>query len=256
MRNRIFLILPLLAPMAVGCGDSGTTADMAMTPTQKDMAMTGPGPDMTMTGPGPDMTMTGPGPDMTMTSSPDMTSTFPAAPTLGATQIDRMGRPGINTAVTDPFDPTKATQDMNKEKYNADSNAAMWVTTWTGAFIKSLTVYDGLDTVCGNQAGYSFGKMNPMTPVDAYGTLGAALADDELYVDTTQMTCALYLGVELKTLGAMVPADCGGRTPTENVIDETYSLLVAGAPAGITNGVTKDADTGPGATFPFLGAPN
>ncbi len=267
MRTRMFVMVSLLAPLAAGCGDSGTT-DMAATtdsaaprdmatPAGNDMA-TPAGNDMAMPV-GNDMAMPVGG-DMAM--GPDMAQTFPAAPVLGD-EIDRMGRPGVNTAMTDPFDPDMNKQAMTKEMYNQGNDPSMWVVNWTGAFIANLAKWDSLNGACGDQAGYDFPNnprvSPPMTPVAAYGTLAAALADDELYVDTTQTTCSLYLAVELNTLtgGLAGKNDCGGRTLTANVIDETYSLVMTGQPAGVTNGVLKDADNAMGmASFPFLNAPN
>jgi hypothetical protein len=81
--------------------------------------------------------------------------------------------------------------------------------------------------------------------------------DDELYLNTASGDCSIYLGVEANAVNAIPNTDCGGRTPLENTIDETYSLLAIGAPSGVTNGITSDADSMPSLTeFPFLGAPN
>ena len=70
--------------------------------------------------------------------------------------------------------------------------------------------------------------------------------------------CQIYLGVELELLGALPPGtDCGGRTPLENTIDETYSLLVIGQVSGVTNGILVDGDgVASLTTFPFLANPN
>jgi hypothetical protein len=218
---------------------------------------------MTMTM--PDMTMTIPMPDMTMIA-------FPPAPALGA-QIDRMGRPGINTVLTDPFDTIAGTaEDAVKDSYNAAADP----TTWDGAFhgaasmtthsyLKgNLGIFDGLDVSstpgdgCGTQLAADSAGVNAR-----YDFLASVLADDELYIDTSQSVCGLYLGVEVAALGITIP-DCGGRTPLEDVIDETYTLLSVGI-SGImpnqsfvvTDGIARDADNPPQlATFPFLGAPN
>jgi hypothetical protein len=207
-----------------------------------------------------------PSPDMANNPSPDMAGP-PAAPTIGA-QIDRMGRPGINTALTDPFwNEGVQTVDQHHAKqdaYNQASAPAQWATTMLGGkavldiFKANLAVYDGADTglatmpnVCGNQAAFN----GPLG--SGYVTLATVLADDELYVDTTQTTCTQYLGAELKALGVNLN-DCGGRTLTENVIDVTYNALVIGAVTGpVTNGVTSDGDGAPSnSTFPFLGSAN
>ena len=47
-----------------------------------------------------------------------------------------------------------------------------------------------------------------------------------------------------------------GRTPLENSIDVTYSLVAIGAFTGVTNGITSDADgTASLTVFPFLDRP-
>jgi hypothetical protein len=75
---------------------------------------------------------------------------FPAAPTLG-TQIDRVGRPAINTLLNHGFDPT-ADAGSAKEKYNADTGSGSgWVATWRGELAKNAAIIDALDTgMCGN----------------------------------------------------------------------------------------------------------
>ncbi len=193
---------------------------------------------------------------------------LPAPPTLGQ-QIDRIGRPAINTALTDPFyldDPTSdgtmnPMQDAHKDGYNADVNQAMWPQAWTPVFEKSLAYYDLIDGVCGNQllaspAGADAGP-------GRYATLAGALADDQLYLDLTRAECGAatnYLAVEARfALGQNVPG-CGGRTPVDDVIDTTYTLLAQGAGgAPIVDGIDHDADPSAPASltsFPFLNPPN
>ena len=54
------------------------------------------------------------------------------------------------------------------------------------------------------------------------------LADDELYVNTAKSACNAYLGVEFNyATGVDVPS-CGGRAPSYDVIDYSYSMLMAG----------------------------
>jgi hypothetical protein len=97
-----------------------------------------------------------------------------------------------------------------------------------------------------------------------YSFIATVLADDELYVNTTSGTCGLYLAQEAAALGLSAAAgDCGGRTPLEDVVDESYTLLTAGVTAylgnahAVTDGIDADADHPPSATdFPFLGVPN
>jgi hypothetical protein len=210
----------------------------------------------------------------------DMT-THPPPPTLGL-QIDRMGRAAINTALTDPFflaGPTM--EDQTKDSYNIDGVASGWVAQWGPRFEPNLAILDAMDGICGNQALASSSGADAGT--GRYLALANTLADDQLYVDTTRGDCTdsvvppnvagNYLAVEARAVaaaGGPLPAlpGCGGRTPTNNTIDLSYTLIGEGtdfASAGfIVNGVDVDVDpagdAGAGATsitvFPFLGQPN
>src|SRR5262249_20287402 len=77
------------------------------------------------------------------------TSNTPAPPAIGDL-IDRMGRPAVNTAVTDPFDTDKEKQDTAKDKYNTTGPEG-WVSSYKSTFAGNIAIYDALDTVCGNQ---------------------------------------------------------------------------------------------------------
>ena len=176
----------------------------------------------------------------------------PAKPALGATQIDRMGRAGVNTALTDPFDIVSGmTPNQVKDAYNAVADPSAWAGQFKGKIAQNLAILDSLDTNCGNQllAGSS-------AVAGRYDTLAGVLADDRLYVRTDKTTCATYLGAEANFVG-VTNDDCGGRTPVYNTIDVTYSALAIGQFSGVTNGFTSDSEGTPNATaFPFLGAPN
>src|SRR5215471_11148956 len=55
----------------------------------------------------------------------------PPPPAVGADQIDRMGRAGVNTALTNPFfDPSVTSQeDMHgaiQDEYNGSTSPAAW----------------------------------------------------------------------------------------------------------------------------------
>lgn len=236
-----------------GGGDTGTTTD----------ASAGPDTSTADTGPSPDGVA------------------FPSAPTLGA-QIDRMGRAGVNTALTDPFwddgTQTSAGHKIQQDKYNQASDPAAWkdVLLATGktvgdAIKGNLAAFDALDGSsdgtmandgCGNQLAYNatVGGMN----YPNYTLLAAVLTDDRLYVNTAGRTCNTYLAVEANVLG-VTNNDCGGRTPTYNTIDITYSALAAGVAVcqtsttcPVSSGVKVDPDTGsaaPGPNFPYLGDP-
>lgn len=184
----------------------------------------------------------------------------PAVPTLGML-IDRMGRPAVNTALTNPFDlyrPGGGTtaieaSDVTKNRYNRDGNPANWVTNWgatpagaaNAAVNTHLAILDGLDGgTCGNQLAFN--------STTKYATLTSVLAADVLQLDSSRTACNQYLGAELNFLGT-TNANCGGRTLSMDVVDTTYSALAVGAVTGVTDGITQT--TAPSATFPFLTAP-
>jgi len=187
-------------------------------------------------------------------------SQFPTAPTIGSTQLDRMGRAGVNTALTDPFYTDKPTHDGKLDAYNKAAPSA-----WPGfaaQFAGSLAVLDGLDGICGNQPLYSAGMDGGAA--GAYGTLAGILANDQLLLATTVSSCSgasNYLAVEVSVITSGTPASCGGRTPLDNTIDTTYAVLSGGAFSAVpvVNGVTAEADPTANAanltTFPYLGAP-
>jgi len=201
-------------------------------------------------------------------SNPDLAPAgFPAAPTVGA-QIDRLGRPGVNTALTDPFWDTmgdgtgKAAHQAKQDAYNQNSDPTTWATQFAGAMKASLGVYDSLDqdvvapaASCGNQAGFGALSMSDYTVLG-----GIVLPDDQLYVNTGSGTCSQYLGVELAVLG-VANTDCGGRSPLYNTIDLTYAAfanatLALMSPVPNLNGVPQDSDgTASISAFPFLAGP-
>jgi hypothetical protein len=213
-------------------------------------------------------------------------SAFPAAPTLG-TQIDRLGRPAINTALNHGFD-AMATAGTAKDAYNQDGSPGGWTTAYAPEFAKNLAILDALDTGltcvagtctpngaatngdgCGNQVLYNGNLGGGGTAaLTSYLTLAGVLADDELFLDTTKASCDLanhqnYLAVEFNYLTMVNNATCGGRSPTNDVIDTSYAALAIGlagfatadfTPAfGDTVGPHTDVSND---TFPFLGAPH
>lgn len=210
----------------------------------------------------------------------------PAPPTLGA-QIDRMGRPAVNTALNSVLDadPLKTTK---KENYNKASMPGSWLTTQLdpgvatnnvrAEFAKYIGIFDVIDQGntnipttpqvaqargCGNSALYN-PAANP--PAIAYFGLATVLADDELYIDTAKGDCTFYLSleVEVATSGGVPHTKCGGRTLTMDVVDISYSLLAAGLngfdaangfDARIKDGAVAHTDVS-NDNFPFLGAPH
>jgi hypothetical protein len=183
--------------------------------------------------------------------------TIPAPPALGA-QIDRMGRPGVNTALTDPFDiVTTKTEDAVKDAYNAEADPTKWAAEFQPWITTNLAILDALDTGattgCGNQLLYD----NTATGAAKYAKLAGVLVDDRLYLNTKlpaggTLNCTQYLGVEANAVG-VTNSDCGGRALSYDVIDTTYSVLAAGALTGVTDGVASDSTFT--TTFPFLAPP-
>lgn len=170
----------------------------------------------------------------------------PERPALGQ-QIDRAGRPAINAALNNTFNGDKSAKDAAKVAY--DQAAPSEWSDYVDDFAASLAILDSLDTVCGNQLLADAGPAR-------YMTLANVLVDDQLYVNSNSGECGTYLGLEAEVVGA-IPAGaggCGGRTPADDVIERSYSVLAAGILAGIDDGVTED-DGIQTADFPFLGEP-
>lgn len=168
-------------------------------------------------------------------------------PSLGA-QIDRMGRPAINTALNATFEADATAKDTAKDAYNA-AGEATW-SSFEGEFKKNLAILDALDTNCGNQLLAGEGA-------DRYATLASVLANDQIFVNTASGTCGVYLGLEGEFVGALKTGEggCGGRTPLDDVIDRSYSVLAAGILTGVDDTITKDDAEHDLTTFPWLAAP-
>jgi hypothetical protein len=204
--------------------------------------------------------------------------------------MDRLGRPAINTALNHGFDPAGGPA---KDAYNQDGSPGGWAAAYTANFAGNLGILDVLDTGltctngacsaenaptlsdgCGNQAFYNgalLGSGSADASATSYTTLATVLADDQLYLDTTKTLAELstthqgYLAVELNAYGMIPNTVGGGRAPTMDVIDTTYTAVAIGVrgfdasndfkPAfgdgvdGPHAGVTND-------TFPFLATPH
>jgi hypothetical protein len=185
------------------------------------------------------------------TSTPETGTPNPPVPTLGA-QIDRLGRPAINTALNHTFDTNDATKGAAKDAYNADKAQAGWSATYAPEQAKNLALFDGLDTNCGNQF---LANKDGGTNLQVYGTLASVTADDRLWLDTSGMTCNTYLAVEANATKLIPNTDCGGRALKYDVIDTTYSIVAAGLPSGVTDGISADPTKTAATAFPYLATP-
>jgi hypothetical protein len=166
-------------------------------------------------------------------------------PELGD-QIDRMGRPAISTALVETFNPDEDEKGEAKDAYNF-AQPEDW-SEFIPEFETSLGILDALDGECGNQ-------LLAETGSGAYEALATVLVDDQLYVDTDKGECTEYLGVEAEALELVTDGSCGGRTPEYDVIERSYSVLAAGALAGVDDTITEDDVALDLDTFPFLAEP-
>jgi hypothetical protein len=183
----------------------------------------------------------------------------PPAPLPGE-QIDRIGRPGVNTALNNTFEGDPAVASAAKDEWNQNADRSTWVSSYATEVGKNLAIYDGLDTNCGNQLFADTSK----TDASRYATLASVLADDRLWVKADATSCTIYLGVEANATMLGPNRDCGGRRPHYEVIKLTYSALAAGtlpasgalaAEVGVSDGTVPVAEKTTVATFPFLAPP-
>jgi Domain of unknown function (DUF4331) len=158
-----------------------------------------------------------------LTSISDQSCSF-----LSTGQIDRMGRPGINTAL---INLVPSTGTAIKDAYNRAEGLANWA-QFTSEIQANLAALDTLD-----------GRANAVLPASA---LAGVLVDDRLIVNTSVPACDEYLAVELGVAGK-----CGGRTLSRDVIDDTFGAVVG---PGVSDFVANDSVFL--TDFPFLNEPN
>jgi hypothetical protein len=149
-------------------------------------------------------------------------------------QIDRMGRPAINTALIGSAD---------KDNYNqasSDDGAQ-----FAAQMEASLAFVDGLD-----------GNTNNGFLAGARSALAGVLAADYLIVDISKDDCTNgYLAVEVGLVTETPHTLCGGRTLEEDIIDKTLQVLVD---AGGAVTVSDDIDTNNvqfSTDFPYVASP-
>ena len=150
---------------------------------------------------------------------------FPFVGPANGNQLDREGRPGVNTVLI---------SSNLKNAYNAATERATWPSLFQDEIAANLTVVDGLDGEIGNAL------------LGDSQALAGVLVDDVLIIDTSIANCDAYLAVELG-----IADSCGGRTLERDVIDDTLTALV-GVP--VSDNVANDSTFL--AQFPFLGDPN
>jgi hypothetical protein len=172
---------------------------------------------------------------------------------FGLGQVDRAGRPLVAILLV---------PDSLRDNYNAVSTFdASLPRTLEDALTSRL---QALDTIALGDGGpdpvdWPFdGGTHPLAPL---------FATDVLLVDTA-LSCTSqdggfapsYLDIETEIFPDIFMSDaghttCGGRTPSDDVVGATLTLLVTGRRAPVTQGVT--GPTKPATTqFPYLAEPN
>jgi hypothetical protein len=173
---------------------------------------------------------------------------------LGLGEVDRDGHPLVTILLV----PASL-----QDEYNAQATFEPNVPRVLQDALESRLV--ALDTLAVGDAGPD--PVDWPIPDGGAHLLLPMLVEDALLVDTA-LPCASadggylpsYLDIEREIyLGAPPHTTCGGRTPGEDVVDETLNLFVYGPDAGsrppITQGVTA-ATRPPTTTFPYLADPN
>jgi hypothetical protein len=170
---------------------------------------------------------------------------------IGGKPIDRMALPFVKNTLLGiaPFSTDDAS-GVRREQFGAALPAT------SGRFVadlqKTLAFQDSLDGQCGNQL-----LAEPKESASRYRALAQLFADDRLWVNSASTVCTQFFAVELANLGRQKAFghDCGGRSPTYDTSNVWRSLLIAGTPTGITDGLQGDEHPPSATAFPFLAPP-
>ena len=167
-------------------------------------------------------------------------------------RIDRMARPFVENTLLGvaPFSTDDAS-GMRRQKYNEASPANG--SSFVADLQKSLAFQDSLDGDCGNQLLAEAGD-----GASRYRTLARVFSDDRLWINSASSLCTQFFAVELAALARQEAHrnDCGGRSPTYDTSNVWRSLLIAGRPGGLTDGLARDEHAPSATAFPFLAAPD
>ena len=106
---------------------------------------------------------------------------------LAEGQIDRMGRPAVNTALIG---------SGRKDDYNMATDPSTWASMFHTEMVAALDFVDGLEGTTGNAL------LGDST------ALAGVLVDDRLLVDPTISSCGQYLAVELGDASANANFGC------------------------------------------------
>jgi hypothetical protein len=155
-----------------------------------------------------------------------------------ASQVDRMGKPALNTAAI-PSGECGVTGESCKTTYNVNENPADDLTDFAVAAVAQLSGPDGMTNTSALWEGGLLTDTEAVTIAAAVwgdGT-GFVFYGDILVIDTSMAT------------GYSVVA--GGRAPTDDVIDTTLDAITSNsAAAGNMAGVASDSIDANDTTFP------
>jgi hypothetical protein len=171
---------------------------------------------------------------------------------MAGKQVDRMARPFVGNTLLGvaPFSTDDAS-GLLRQEYN------MALPADGPRFIedlqKSLAFQDSLDGNCGNQL-----LAEPNESASRYQALAKVFADDRLWINSASSVCTQFFAVELASLAGQksLSGDCGGRAPTYDTSNVWRSLLIAGTPSGVTDGLHQDEHPPSATVFPFLAPPD
>ena len=174
------------------------------------------------------------------------------ATSIAGKPLDRAAQPFVkNTLIgVAPFSSDDAS-NVRREEFDAAGP------TTSVQFIvdleKTLAFQDSLDGKCGNQL-----LAEPAESASRYRALATLFAVDRLWVNSASAVCTQFFAVELASLTGEndLSADCGGRSPTYDAPNVWRSLLIAGTPTGVTDGLHQDEHPPSATVFPFLAPPD
>jgi hypothetical protein len=171
---------------------------------------------------------------------------------LAGKQLDRMARPFVENTLLGvaPFSMDDAS-GLRRQEYNEALPATS--ARFVADLEKSLAFQDSLDGKCGNQL-LAEAKESP----SRYRALAKVFADDRLWVNSASNVCTQFFAVELANLAGQKTAshDCGGRAPTYDTSNVWRSVVIAGTPTGVSDGLHQDEHPPSATVFPFLAPPD
>lgn len=178
-----------------------------------------------------------------------------AAETLTAGQLnvrlESAGRPEVPNMMLGPKQFDQVNRDLEiRDLWNMDDQfhpAHVYEGAYRARLHANLAFWDGLD-----------GKVD--WPLDEQGAhpLTELVLADYLVVDLTKpyVERGSFLEIELAARRGVPHRTCGGRTLNDDVMDEIFSLLIAGGNGPPIRDGVDQASRPAGSTFPYLAAPN